>query len=86
MPEHDLTERLVEQLTPIIETLRGRIETELTDQDGAAIAHALSEAVTAGARVAYANLAANAVELGIDLPESFSLEGLRAPNLWPSDD
>jgi hypothetical protein len=86
MPEHDLTERLIEQLKPIMETMRGRIETELTDRDRAAIAHALAEAVTAGARVAYANLAANAVELGMDLPESFSLKGLRPPNFWPPED
>jgi hypothetical protein len=62
--------------------MRRRIETQLTDRDKAAIGYALVEAATTGARVAYASLAANAAELGLELPESFSVEGLRSQNLW----
>ena len=44
MPERNLTKPLMEQMAPIIETMFGRIETDLTDRDKAAIGHALIEA------------------------------------------
>ena len=78
VPETDLTQRISEQLGPIIETLQGRIRTDLKDRDKAAIAFTIGDAATAGARVAYAAMAANAVEAGISLPPGFSLAGLRS--------
>ncbi len=38
------------------------------------------------ARVAYASIAANAAEAGVELPEGLSLEGLQEQNLWPFED
>jgi hypothetical protein len=65
MPEQDITKRLIEQLQPIMIALRSGIETDLSDRDKAAIIDALVEAAVAGARIAQAELIANAVEQGI---------------------
>jgi hypothetical protein len=51
-----------------------------------AIVDALVDAAVAGARVAYSQLAAYAVEQGFELPDSLTVEGLRAQNLWPYGD
>jgi hypothetical protein len=86
MPEFDLTERLMEQAAPIIETMMRRIQTDLTDRDKAAIAHAIVGVGVVGARVAYGMVLANAAEAGIELPASINLDGLRDPDLWPFED
>lgn len=79
----DLTERIQEQLGPIIEALRSRTESPLTDRDKAAAAHALVEASIMGARVGVAWVVATAAEAGIDL--SIDVSSLRGENLWPED-
>ena len=84
MPEHDLTDRVTEQLGPIVEAVQSRIDTPLTDRDKAAIAHGLASAAIMGARVATASFIANAAEAGVDLP--FSTAGLRDEDLWPFED
>jgi hypothetical protein len=83
MPEYDLTDRITEQMTPIVQRVLRRLESELTDRDKAAVGHGLIEAATMGARVAYAQMIANAAEAGIELPDTFSIKGLSYENLWP---
>lgn len=83
MTDHNLTERINEQLGPIVEALMSRAESDLTDRDKAAIAHALVDAATMGARVAIASVAANAAEAGVDFP--LDMSGLASQNLWPED-
>jgi hypothetical protein len=63
-----------------------RIQTELPDRDKAAIAHALVDAATTGARVAWATLLANAADAGIALPPNVGTGGLQSVDLWPFDD
>ena len=82
MPESDLTQRVVEQLGPIIEAVQRRTESDLTDRDKAVIAHGLVDAATMGARVAWAAWVANAREAGVDV-SGVSLAGLESQNLWP---
>ncbi len=79
----DLTDRLNEQLTPIVETLQIRAESNLTDRDKVAIAHALVDAANMGARVGIAWVVANAVDAGLEIP--IDVSGLRSRNLWPDD-
>lgn len=86
MPESDLTARIGEQLAPIIETMDRRIQTDLPDRDRAAIAHALVDAATTGARVAWATMLANLAEAGVQLPPNVGVSGLQSADLWPFDD
>lgn len=86
MAKADLSERIAEQLAPIFETLQRRIESDLTDRDKAAVAYAIVDAATVGARVAYGAILANAAEAGIALPPGLNLEGLHSQDLWPDED
>jgi hypothetical protein len=86
MPEFDLTDRITEQVLPVMRTLKGRLEGDLSNDELAAIVHALVDAATVGARVGYTAALANAVEAGLALPEELNVEGLRNQNLWPFED
>jgi hypothetical protein len=77
---------MMEQVTPIIETLQRRLQTPLPDRDKLALANAINQASTMGARVAYASILANAAEAGVELPANLSLRGLQDQDFWPSDD
>lgn len=82
MPEHDLTDRIAEQVVPIIQTITRRMESDLTDVDKAAIGHGVVDAATMGARVAWAAIVANAAEAGVDVSR-INIGGLESQNLWP---
>jgi len=82
--EQDITKRLIEQLQPIMVSMRSQLQSHLSDRDRAVIIDALVEAAVVGARVAHAQLVANAVEQGIELPESFT-KALREQDRWPYD-
>ena len=83
MGEHDITKRLIEELQPIMVSMRSELQSDLSDRDKAVIIDALVEAAVVGARVAHAQLVANAVEQGGDLPEA--ARTLRAQKRWPYD-
>lgn len=82
----DLTDRITEQLGQTIERLQDRVTAPLSDRDKAAIALALVEAATTGARVAYGAVLANAAAAGLAFPPGRDLSGLRDQELWPFDD
>lgn len=86
MSERDLSDRIGEQLGPVIETVQRRIQADLTDRDKAAIAHGLVDAAVVGARVAYAAILANATEAGVALPPGVDVSGFDTEDLWPFDD
>lgn len=82
MPEFDLTDRINEQLSPIIAKVNRRVESDLTDHDRAAIGHGLVEAAVMGARVAWAAIVANAAETGVDVSR-ISMRRLEYQDFWP---
>jgi anti-sigma factor ChrR (cupin superfamily) len=84
MGEQDITKRLIEQLQPIMVSMRSQLQSDLAERDKAVIIDALVDAAVVGARVAHAQLVAHAVEQGIELPESFT-KALREQDRWPYD-
>src|SRR3954451_5622061 len=55
--------------------MRSRLETDLSDTDKAVIMNALVDAAVVGGRIAQAQVVANAVEQGIELPASSPSNG-----------
>lgn len=80
--EHDTTERIVEQLDPVIRRMNARLQGDLSERDRLAVSVAITEAAGVGVRVTWAMVAANAAEAGVDI-SAFDPTRISVEVTWP---